>query len=111
MGWGEEALDVHYRISIDVLCFALKWRDCKFIFKPRVLLRISVTEIETGLTERGKEIAIPLAIFPLLLPLQYPCWDEGGPDWRNGERRVDMREGVVAAAVTNIPGMDYGASP
>lgn len=46
---------------------------------------------ETGadLSRGGKEIAIPLALFPLFpLPLQYPCWDEGGADWRNGERRV-----------------------
>jgi len=75
--------------------------------------------IPVGQTERDfrgrKRDRYPLALFPLLLPLQYPSWDEGGADWRNGEEGKDesgeKRAGVVAAAVTNIPGMDYGAGP
>lgn len=67
-----------------VFCF--KWRDWNFILRPRMLVPIPVGERERAFRGRKRD-RYPLALFPLFLPLQYPCWDEGGADWRNGERR------------------------
>lgn len=83
---GEGAGDVHYRISIGVLFFALKWRDWNFILRPRMSVPIPVGQTESDFRGRKRD-RYPLALFPLFLPLQYPSRDEGGADWRNGERR------------------------
>ena len=106
---------------IDRVCFLFfyfffphKWRDWNFILRPRVLVPISGPEKEKGVEvqrERArfqgeeKRSLSPQHFFPLFVPLQYPCWDEGGADWRN------EKEGKGVVAATNIPGMDYGAGP
>lgn len=60
---GEGAGDVHYRISIGLLFFALKWRDWNFILRPRMLVPIPVGQRERARFQGEEKRSLSLSTF------------------------------------------------
>ena len=91
----------------------------------RLELHIETANVgaDTGGPERESDFRgrkrdrYPLVLFPLFLPspssipVGMKAERIGGMGKEGKDESTEEREGVVAAAVTNIPGMDYGAGP
>lgn len=90
---------VHYRISIGVLFFPLKWRDRNFILRSWVLVPISVTEkngVERERALRGrKRDRYPLSTFSPFPPppVSLLGWRRSGlEEWgKKGRMKAEWR--------------------